>query len=152
MLPSGLEALETAHRWISGFEMARNLTWEIENHRESISEAFREGRLKDGLACTYERYCEAREVVARCRRLLEPVLRGYDVLLAPAAAGEAPVGAHPIPHPWVYMMWTAIHVPSVNLPVFEGPHGMPVGAQLIARHSDDRRLFAAAKWVYRQLT
>ena len=151
-LPPGLEELESAHRWISGFEMARNLTWEIENHRERISEVFREGRLKDGLACTYQRYCEAREAVARCRRLLEPVLGAYDVLLAPAAAGEAPVGTHPIPHPWVYMMWTAIHVPSITLPVFKGSHGMPIGAQLIAKHSADRRLFAAAQWIHRRLT
>jgi Asp-tRNA(Asn)/Glu-tRNA(Gln) amidotransferase A subunit family amidase len=50
------------------------------------------------------------------------------------------------------MMWTAVHVPSVTLPVFKGPNGLPVGAQLIARHSDDRRLFAAAKWAYRRLT
>ena len=28
-LPAGLDALEAAHRWISGFEMARNLTWVV---------------------------------------------------------------------------------------------------------------------------
>jgi amidase len=151
-MPAGLEELEAAHRWISGFEMSRNLAWELEHHRELISETFREGRLKDGLACTYERYCEMREVVARCRAALEPVLASYDVLLAPASAGEAPLGPHPIPHPWIYMMWTAVHVPSVTLPVFKGPHGMPVGAQLIARHSADRQLFAVAKWIHQRLT
>jgi Asp-tRNA(Asn)/Glu-tRNA(Gln) amidotransferase A subunit family amidase len=50
------------------------------------------------------------------------------------------------------MMWTAVHVPSVTLPVFKGPHGMPVGAQLIARHSADRQLFAVAKWIHQRLT
>ena len=31
-LPAEFEALEAAHRWISGFEMARGLAWEIEHH------------------------------------------------------------------------------------------------------------------------
>ena len=44
-----------------------------------------------------------------------------------------------------------MHVPSVTLPVFKGPNGLPIGAQLVAKRSDDRRLFAAARWVYRQL-
>lgn len=150
-LPADYEQLETAHRLISGFEMARNLTWELENHRASISEKFREGRLKDGLACTYETYCEMRDLVARCRRMLEPVIAKYDVLLAPSAPGVAPVGPDPVPHPWVYMMWTTMHVPSLTLPVFKGQNGMPIGAQLIAKWNDDRRLFAVSRWVYQQL-
>jgi Asp-tRNA(Asn)/Glu-tRNA(Gln) amidotransferase A subunit family amidase len=72
----------------------------------------------------------------------------YDALLAPAAAGEAPVGMNPIPHPYVYMIWTAMHVPSITLPVFEGPNGLPIGAQLVAKRCDDRRLFAVARWAY----
>jgi amidase len=150
-LPADFEGLEAAHRWISGFEMARNLAWELEHHRDAISEQFREGRLKDGLACSYERYCEMRRLAELCRHLLAPVMARYDVLLAPAAAGEAPVGMHPIPHPYVYMIWTMMHVPSITLPAFEGPNGMPIGAQLIARRSDDRRLFAVARWVFRVL-
>lgn len=151
-LPADYEQLEMAHRLISGFEMARNLTWELENHRATISEKFREGRLKDGLACTYKTYCEMRDLVARCRRMLEPVIAKYDVLLTPSAPGIAPAGPDPVPHPWVYMMWTTMHVPSLTLPVFKGQDGMPIGVQLIAKWSDDRRLFAVSRWVYQQLT
>jgi len=75
----------------------------------------------------------------------------YDALIAPAAAGEAPEGLHPVPHPWVYMIWTATHVPSLTLPVFQGPNGLPVGMQLVAKRCDDRRLFAVARWVWRVL-
>ena len=152
MLPAAdFEGLEAAHRWISGFEMARNLAWEIEHHWDDISENFREGRLKDGLACSYERYCEMRALLERCRERLAPLMDRHDILLAPAAAGEAPVGMHPIPHPQVYMIWTTMHVPSITLPVFEGPNGMPVGAQLVAKRCDDRRLLAAARWAYHVL-
>jgi amidase len=151
-LPAGdYEGLEEAHRWISGFEMARNLAWEIDHHRERISAKFREGRLKDGLECSYERYCAMRDLVARCRARFDPVMRNHDVLLAPAAAGEAPAGTHPIPHGYVYMLWTTLHVPSITLPVFRGPAGMPVGAQLVAGRCDDVRMLAAARWVWRAL-
>jgi amidase len=148
---SDYEGLEEAHRWISAFEMTRNLAWEIENHWERISQGLREGRLKDGLACGYERYCEMRERVEHCRRLIARVLARHDVLLAPAAAGEAPAGMHPVPHPYVYMIWTTMHVPSITLPVFRGPNGLPIGAQLVGRRYEDRRLFAVARWVYRVL-
>jgi Asp-tRNA(Asn)/Glu-tRNA(Gln) amidotransferase A subunit family amidase len=151
-LPKEFEGLEDAHRWISGFEMARNLTWEIENHWNDISEAFRNGRLTDGLACTYEQYVAMRHLLHQCRKLLLPVLDEYDVLLAAAAPGEAPVGSHPVPDPWVYMMWTAMHLPTITLPVFKGPNGLPIGAQLLTRHYEDRRLLAIARTVYRQLT
>jgi amidase len=150
-LPHEFEALEDAHRWISGFEMARNLTWEIENHWNEISEQFRNGRLTDGLACTYEQYVAMRHHMHHCRKLLLPILDRYDVLLAAAAPGEAPVGWHPVPHPWVYMVWTTMHLPSITLPLFKGPHGLPIGAQFLTRHYDDRRLFAMARWIDRQL-
>jgi len=152
ILPAAdFEVLEAAHRWISGFEMARNLAWEIEHHWDRISERFREGRLKDGLACSYERYCEMRALVERSRERLAPLMEPHDVLFAPAAVGEAPVGMQPVPHPYVYMIWTTMHVPSITLPVFEGPSGLPIGAQLVAKRCDDRRLLAFARWAYRTL-
>jgi amidase len=151
-LASDFVALEDAHRWISGFEMSRNLTWEIENHWNEISEEFRNGRLTDGLACTYEQYVSNRALMHHCRKLLLPVLDHYDVLLAPSAPGEAPPLWNPVPHPWVYMVWTTMHVPSITLPVFKGPKGLPIGAQIIGRHYDDRRLFALSQWIYERLT
>jgi Asp-tRNA(Asn)/Glu-tRNA(Gln) amidotransferase A subunit family amidase len=152
-LPTDFAELEDAHRWISGFEMARNMTWEIENHWNEISEEFRNGRLKDGLACTYERYVAMRNVMHHCRKLMLHIFDEHDVLLTAAAAGEAPVGLdNVVAHPWVYMIWTTLHVPSISVPVFKGPNGLPVGAQLVAKHHDDCRLFSVARWVSRQLT
>jgi len=150
-LPEDFERVEDAHRWISSFEFSRNFTWEIENHWEKISEMLRNGRLKDGLACSFDRYRNARDFAERCRQLLAPIFDGYDVLLTAAAAGEAPVGLDSTGNASLYAIWTTMHVPAVTLPVFRGPHGLPVGAQLIAKRNDDRKLFAVARWVYRQL-
>ena len=68
-LPAEFERVEDAHRWISSFEFTRNLAWEIEYHWEKISETCRNGRIKDGLSCTYECYRDACAHAVRCRRL-----------------------------------------------------------------------------------
>jgi amidase len=151
-LPSGFERIEDVHLAISSFEFARNFTWEIENHWERISETLRRGRLKAGLACTLERYREALDAAARMRTLLRPVFEDCDVLLTPAATGEAPSGLHATGDASMCLIWTAMHVPAMSLPVFKGPHGLPVGAQVVAAPGADRELFAAAEWIYRALS
>jgi Asp-tRNA(Asn)/Glu-tRNA(Gln) amidotransferase A subunit family amidase len=151
-LPAEFEQLMDAHRAISSFEFARNFTWEIENHWARISERLRNGRLKDGLSCSFERYREARAFAARCRRAFADLMGDCDVLLTAAATGEAPLGLESTGNAAPSTLWTTLHVPCVTVPVFKGPAGLPVGAQLIARRNDDRKLFAAARWVYNQLT
>ena len=150
-LPEDFARIPDAHRWISSFEFSRNFTWEIENHWESISGMLRNGRLKDGLACSFEQYREARDYAESCRARLNDVFGDRDVLLVPAAAGEAPVGLNSTGNASFCAIWTTMHVPAITLPLFKGPHGLPVGAQFVARRNADRKLMAACKWVERQM-
>jgi Asp-tRNA(Asn)/Glu-tRNA(Gln) amidotransferase A subunit family amidase len=39
-------------------------------------------------------------------------------------------------------VWTLCGLPIVCAPVLEGPRGLPIGAQLVARRYNDYRLFA----------
>lgn len=151
-LPGRLEEAETAHRWVAGFEMARNLTWEIEHHFEEISPRLREGRIKDGLATTYETYVEMLNLLRQLRAETAPVFDRYDILVAPAAAREAPEGWDPVPDPWVHMMWTALHVPSITMPVLTGGNGLPIGVQLIGRWHGDDQLLAQTQYLLDSLT
>jgi amidase len=151
-LPPDFARLNEAHRWISSFEFARTFTWEIEHHWDEISETLRNGRLADGLSCSLERYVEMQELAESCRPRMDAVWANHDVLLTPSAFGEAPVGLPAFAGAPFYMMWTVLHLPTVTLPVFTGPNGMPVGAQVLARRHDDRRLFACARWLYRRLS
>ena len=73
-------------------------------------------------------------------------------MLTAAALGEAPLGWNAFAGAPLYMMSTVLHVPSISLPVFKGPNGMPIGLQILARRHDDRALFGWARWAYRQLT
>jgi Asp-tRNA(Asn)/Glu-tRNA(Gln) amidotransferase A subunit family amidase len=75
----------------------------------------------------------------------------YDVLLSPSAAGEAPLGLGSTGDASFCVIWTTTHVPSVTLPLFTGPNGLPVGAQLVARRDHDRLLFETARWILKSL-
>ena len=150
-LPEDFARIPDAHRWISSFEFSRNFMWEIDNHWERISETLRNGRLKDGLSCSFEHYREAREFAQRCRVMLEIVFGDRDILLTPVAAGEAPIGLNSTGNASFCSIWTTMHVPAMTLPLFRGPNGLPVGAQFVARRNADRKLMAACRWIMRTL-
>ena len=107
--------------------------------------------MKSGLECSFERYREARAFAAQCRRAFTDVVKDYDVLLTASATGEAPVGLNTTGNANNCLIWTTLHVPAVTMPVFKGPHGLPVGAQIIGKADGDRALFAAARRIYQAL-
>ncbi len=151
-LPDEFAGLNDAHRWISSFEFARTFTWEIEHRWNEISETLRNGRLTDGLSCSFERYVEMKKLAEACRRTFDGFWQDHDIMLTASAFGEAPAGASTFVGAPLYMASTVLHVPSMSLPVLEGPNGMPVGLQILAGRHDDRKLFAWARWAYRELT
>ncbi len=151
-LPADFARLNDAHRWISSFEFARTFTWEIENHWDEISDTLRRGRLHDGINGDFERYIASKQVAAECRARLDGLWGDIDVLLTPAAFGEAPVGTAAFAGVPLFQLWTILHVPQISLPVFQGPAGMPIGAMLIAKRHDDRKLLACAQWAWQKLT
>ena len=150
-LPTDFERIPDAHRWISSFEFARNRAWEIDHHWEMISERLRKGRINDGLTCSFETYRDSRAFAEQCRLTMDEVFRDYDVVLTPAAAGEAPIGIDATGDASFCFIWTTLHVPALSLPLFTGPNGLPVGAQIVAKRNDDRGLFEAAKWIMQAL-
>jgi amidase len=150
-LPDEFDELTEAHRWISGFEFARTFTWEIDNHWPEISETLRGGRIKDGLNCDFALYIDMVERAQRGRERLNPIWRKFDILITAGAYGEAPVGWNAFVGADLYKMWTVLHVPSLTLPVFTGPNGMPIGLQVFGRAHGDAELFAHANWVLNRL-
>jgi amidase len=151
-LTGEFEHILDIHRVIASFEFSRNFTYEIVQHWEQLSPALRQGRLGQGLACSFETYHAAQVTLESCRKKLAAVMAHYDVLLSASAAGEAPLGLQSTGDASFCALWTATHVPAITLPVFTGPHGLPVGAQLIGQRHADRALFATAQWVWQQLT
>ena len=151
IMPAEFAHAEEDHRVISCREFVHNFTREIEQHWNALSEDLRNGKIKTGRGYDLERYRVARERAARCRSGLEALFDDYDVLLAPAAIGEAPVGWN-TGDSTIVSPWSLMHTPCMNVPVFHGPNGLPVGAQVIGASGADRKLFAAGRWIYRALT
>jgi amidase len=78
---------------------------------------------------------------------LSNVFGGRDVLLTPAARGQAPVGLDATGDPVFCRAWTLLGTPAISVPGPLGGDGLPLGVQLIAPPGRDAELLAAARWV-----
>jgi len=132
------------------YEAARNYVFETTRHAASLSDAFR--ALTDlGGRTPREAYVDARQLVKSAKSELGAVFAGCDALIVPAAVGEAPLATTGTGDPVMSRMWTALHVPSLAVPVMTGPQGLPVGLQLIGAEGADVLLLQVGQWVARAL-
>ncbi len=69
-----------------------------------------------------------------------------DALLSLSSNGEAPA-VEPVPFRDPCALYTLCGVPTLNLPVFTGPTGLPFGAQLVGRKYADRLLLGLAEYL-----
>ena len=93
----------------------------------------------------------ALDQAAALRPRFDAVAGGFDAMMTPSAPGEAPVGLASTGDSIFNGLWTLLHVPCISLPGLTGPHGMPVGIQLIGARYADARLLAVAQTVARLL-
>ena len=84
---------------------------------------------------------ERERLIAEFTRWIEP----YDAILTPPAVGEAPA-RETTGSPRFCSRWSLLGVPAVTIPTGRGPHGMPLGLQLVGAPGEDRRVIAAAAW------
>lgn len=87
----------------------------------------------------------------RARAALARVFEDYDVLITPAATGEAPADLNIIEGGSFNSLWTHMYVPCLTIPAFVGPNGMPVGLQVVGPHGADEALLAAGAWIEARL-
>lgn len=149
-LPSGSDQLFDRHKVIMGYETARSLAWEYASHREEISRTLLP-RLEEGWKVTREQYDAMRDHTRRCRRALydqmRDATRGVDFLLTPSAPSEAPASLDSTGDPVFNRAWTLLGVPCVTVPHGKGPHGLPLGVQLVGAFDADMALLGWAQWL-----
>ncbi|MXQ14473.1 amidase [Microvirga makkahensis] len=94
---------------------------------------------------TPEALIAAYDLAADCRRTFDGLFgKELDVILTPAAPGEAPEGLHTTGD-WAFnAMWTLLHVPCVGIPVGLGSQGLPVGIQIVGPRFSDAALLRIA--------
>jgi Asp-tRNA(Asn)/Glu-tRNA(Gln) amidotransferase A subunit family amidase len=146
-LPSPCEELFATREIINDYERARAMAWEWAAHRADISEPLAKA-IQNGLTMPRERYIEALERVALCRRRVAALFDNVDVLLTPAAKGEAPIGLVNTGDHRFQSIWTQLYLPAITLPTHAGSHGMPIGIQFVAPLYGDNRLLAMAQRIF----
>ena len=142
--------LAQAQRTVQLFETARALGPEAQYRREALS-ARLVALIEEGRTIGAGDYVEALQVGRNCAAGVDQLFGDADVVLTPSAPGEAPLGLAETGDPGFQAIWTVLYTPTMTLPTHRGPNGMPVGIQLVALPHEDRRLFAAARWVWQQI-
>lgn len=141
-----------AHLSIVVYELARALSYEWSAHRAKISPVLAQ-LIEAGFACSFERYLAAQAIADEARAWLAQAFAeaNADFWLTVSGPGEAPEGLDNTGDPVLNRVWSLLHVPLVTLPIGNGPHGLPLGVQLIGRYRRDAALLAAARWAEARL-
>jgi Asp-tRNA(Asn)/Glu-tRNA(Gln) amidotransferase A subunit family amidase len=145
-LPSAFDAFQPAFSQVLNHELALALGWELVQARERISPPLRE-QLDAGSAVSHADYLGALATLARLRQLFPLAIEDVDILVTPAATGQAPEGLESTGDSAFNSLWSALHVPCLTVPAGVGPAGLPLGIQVVARQGEDRRALAWAQWV-----
>ncbi len=145
-LPREFSDLVRAHPIVMNSESGRALGWELANARDGLSPGLCE-RLEFGLACDVAERAAAQDVFTCSQREFPTSMEGLDVLVTPAAPGEAPAGLEWTGDPAFNFIWTSLHVPCVTVPAGHGPNGLPLGIQIVGRQGEDKAVLAWAQWV-----
>ncbi len=144
-LPSEFAGLVEVQSTIWTFEIARCLADEHGRFRDLIREPLR-GMLDDGAGMPVAEYDEALRRLRECRSALASVFDGLDVLVVPAAPGEAPEVAT-TGDPVFNRAWSALGVPALTIPAGPGPSGLPLGVQVVGLPGQDAHVLACAAWI-----
>jgi Asp-tRNA(Asn)/Glu-tRNA(Gln) amidotransferase A subunit family amidase len=149
-LPPAFDRLADVQAAVMQFEAARSLAWERTQRDAELSPALR-ALLAAGWAIDGEQHQRNLAEAQHARTAIDGRFSEVDVLLAPSAPGEAPVGLEATGDPVFSRMWTLLGLPCIHLPSGTGSTGLPVGVQLVGRQGQERQLLQAAHWAHLQL-
>jgi Asp-tRNA(Asn)/Glu-tRNA(Gln) amidotransferase A subunit family amidase len=144
-LDSDFNTLYETQGVVMRYEAARATAWEMA-HRRSLLSRDLWLRLEQGMATPHSQYLAALALTRHCSAKLEATWQSCDVLLSLSAPGEAPEGLHSTGDSVFNRNWTLLGLPCVHLPTAAGPHGLPLGVQLIGPVGTDVALLGAALW------
>ena len=96
---------------------------------------------------TRQRFVKVQDEIAALRPKIDKIADKYSVLITPSVPGEAPEGLSWTGSHHFCSMWTALHVPTINVPGFAGSKGLPIGLTLVAPRYQDEKLLHVAKLV-----
>lgn len=137
------EALDDAHRTIMSVEVARGFAALAPADATRLSAGLA-AFIARGHATSGDALAAAHARVARLRQSLYGHAEAGEVLLTPAATGEAPLGLQSTGDSVLNRPFSLLHVGVATVPAGTGPAGLPLGLQLADPHPAADRLFGAA--------
>lgn len=144
--PKSVADLVGHQKTVHEYEIARHLADDFERHWDVISDTLKPV-VERGRAYSDAQYAEALSMVAGAENFFEEFFHDYDVVIAPSAAGEAPLKTDGTGDPVFCTIWTTAGLPAVSLPLLSGAAGLPIGVQLIGSGEQDDRLMTTAQWL-----
>lgn len=143
--PRGLDAGPQVLATIMAYECVRTVAASVAGREDRVS-AVALALFERGRAISDATYREALEERERLRAAYAGWVAPYDAVLTPPALGEAPA-PETTGDPRFCSRWSLLGVPAATVPTGRGPHGLPLGLQLVGSAGEDARLLAAAAWV-----
>jgi len=144
--PKSVAALVDHQKTVHEYEIAHHLADDFDRHWDMISDTLKPV-VERGRGYSDTQYAEALAMVAGAEDYFEEFFHDYDGIIAPSAAGEAPLKTDGTGDPVFCTVWTTAGLPALNLPLLSGLAGLPIGVQLIGSAEQDDRLMTTAQWL-----
>ena len=149
-VPAALSDLVELQKAVQAFETARSFSHERLHHLASLSGPL-QTLLAQGMAISGSEHANNLQSTALARQQASLLFADCNVLLAPSAFGEAPIGLQSTGDPLFCRSWTLLGLPCIHLPFAYGKNGLPIGLQLVGQFGEDHQLMLAAHWVHERL-
>jgi len=143
-MPDSLEVATVMQPRLFMYEARRTLANELRDSTDRLSPRLR-NRLTEGLTVSFDEYMAIRSQMQLAGAGLHRIFDDHDLILYPAAAGEADAGLESAGDARFGALWSMLHAPSLSFPIDEGPTGLPLGIQFIARPARDTQLLGMAR-------
>jgi len=144
-LPPGFAGAHDALGIIMSGEGARVFEALQRKSRERLSPRLNQ-LIDAGLRITDADLAEALERRNRLRGEMNEFLQGFDAVVTPPAPGEAPADLSQTGNPAFCTIWSLCGTPAVTVPTGFGPHGLPLGLQIVGPSFADGALLTVAAW------
>jgi Asp-tRNA(Asn)/Glu-tRNA(Gln) amidotransferase A subunit family amidase len=138
------------HKIIMEADLAYSYAHDYESAKDLLSNSLRT-QIERGMSYSAVAYHQAMSQQAVLDDILGGLFQEYDAILTPSVTGEAPIGLDNTGDPSFCTIWTFCGVPALNIPVFQGENGRPMGTQLVGATNDHARLLRTANWLLSKL-
>lgn len=142
-LPSAFNNIPTWHARLMAADARTAFLSEYATDKTKLHHSLIQ-HVENATGLTRKEEIEALDGIAALRPQIDEIANRYAALITPSVPDEAPLGTESTGSAAFNGMWTALHVPVVNVPGFRGENGMPVGLSLVGARFRDEHLLDVA--------